>query len=261
MLQIVKINADDLEVGMYISRLDRPWLETPFMLQGLVLSSEEEIQLVQQYCKHVYIDTLRSVHKPLTPRPIELKRPRKSAQELFGRRVLKKLEDTSNWKEEYPRAVEAVESLSHGITEIFDNVVSGGALDIVKVKKSVDPMIDSVMRNPDACIWLARIKQEDHYTYQHSLGASIWAVALGRQLGLPKADLRSLAIGGLLFDVGKLGIGKELLRVERALTEDEMKQLRDHVSIGLEMVKGSGLMNQDVIDMVAYHHERHDGSG
>ena len=261
MLQIVKINADDLEVGMYISRLDRPWLETPFMLQGLVLSSEEEIQLVQQYCKHVYIDTLRSVHKPLTPRPIELKRPRKSVQELFGRRVLKKLEDTSNWKEEYPRAVEAVESLSHGITEIFDNVVSGGALDIVKVKKSVDPMIDSVMRNPDACIWLARIKQEDHYTYQHSLGASIWAVALGRQLGLPKADLRSLAIGGLLFDVGKLGIGKELLRVERALTEDEMKQLRDHVSIGLEMVKGSGLMNQDVIDMVAYHHERHDGSG
>ena len=261
MLQIVKISADDLEVGMYISRLDRPWLETPFMLQGLVLSSEEEIQLVQQYCQHVYIDTLRSVHKPLTPRPTPLERPRKSVQELFGKRALKKLEDTSNWKEEYPRAVEAVESLSRGIKEIFDNVVLGGALDIVKVKKSVDPMIASVVRNPDACIWLARIKQEDHYTYQHSLGASIWAVALGRQLGLPKADLRSLAIGGLLFDLGKLGIDKELLRVERTLTDDEMQQLRDHVSIGLEMVKGSGLMNQDVIDMVAYHHERHDGSG
>ena len=132
---------------------------------------------------------------------------------------------------------------------------------MVKVKKSVEPMIDSISRNPDACIWLARMKQEDQYTYQHSLGASIWAVALGRQLGLPKSDLRSLAIGGLLFDVGKLRVDKELLSSDKPLTDEEFQRVRDHVNLGVEMIQGSGLMNQDVIDMITYHHERHDGSG
>ncbi len=261
MLKVVKISAQDLEVGMYVSRLDRPWLETPFLLQGLILQSDDEIQRLQKYCQHVYIDTLRSVNRPLSARPGVLDRPRKPLQELFKNRVLKKRKDTHNWGQEYPHAQEAVQGLSAGIEQMFDNVVKGGALDIIKVKKSVDPMIDSIIRNPDACIWLARIKQEDQYTYQHSLGASIWAVALGRQLGLPRADLRSLAIGGLLFDLGKLGVDKELLRCERPLTDDEMQQLRDHVTIGVEMIKNSGLMNKDVIDMVAYHHERHDGAG
>jgi HD-GYP domain-containing protein (c-di-GMP phosphodiesterase class II) len=86
-------------------------------------------------------------------------------------------------------------------------------------------------------------------------------VALGRQLGLPKSDLRSLAIGGLLFDVGKLGVEPGLLNTQQPLTDDEFQQVRNHVKLGVEMIAGSGLMNQDVIDMITYHHERHDGSG
>lgn len=138
---------------------------------------------------------------------------------------------------------------------------AGGQLDVVKLKKSVDPMIDSVTRNPDACIWLARLKQEDEYTYQHSLGVGIWAVALGRHLGLPRSDLRSLAIGGLLFDVGKLRLDRRLLQPRQSLTEEEFERLRSHVELGTEMIRESGIMNQDVLDMAAHHHERYDGSG
>ena len=107
----------------------------------------------------------------------------------------------------------------------------------------------------------ARLKQQDTYTYQHSVGASIWAVALARQLGLPRPDLRSLAIGGLLFDIGKLRLNPELLGTTRSLTDAEFGELRSHVTLGVEMIKDSGLMNKDVLDMVAHHHERHDGSG
>jgi putative nucleotidyltransferase with HDIG domain len=154
-----------------------------------------------------------------------------------------------------------VQFLSRGIEEIFTSVASGGSVDMVKVKKSVDPMIDSVIRNPDACIWLARMKQEHQYTYQHALGASIWAVALGRQLGLPKSDLRTLAVGGTLFDIGKLKVDKTLINADRPLTDEEFQKIRGHVSQGVEMVQQSGLMNQDVVDMIACHHERYDGTG
>ncbi|RLA48795.1 MAG: HD-GYP domain-containing protein [Gammaproteobacteria bacterium] len=261
MLEIVKIFSSDLETGMYVSSLDRPWLETPFSLQGFRLESEQDVQRLQEYCQYVYIDSYKSVQDPAIIRRKVRNRPRKSIQQLFNDRSLKKYKDGSSWGEEYPKAQVAVQALSEGIDDIFGRLAEGGLLDMVRVKKSVEPMIDSIARNPDACIWLARMKQEDKYTYQHSLGASIWAVALGRQLGLPRSDLRSLAIGGLLFDVGKLGVETELLNTERPLTDEEFQQVRDHVRLGVEMMDGSGLMNQDVIDMITYHHERHDGSG
>ena len=246
---------------MYVSSLDRPWLETPFSLQGFCLETEADIERLQEYCQFVYVDSQKSTQDPAVLRRKVRNRPRKSTQQLFTQRTLKQYQDGSTWGEEYPRAQQAIQSLSEGIDEIFAGVANGGTLDMVKVKKSVEPMIDSISRNPDACIWLARMKQEDQYTYQHSLGASIWAVALGRQLGLPKSDLRSLAIGGLLFDVGKLRVDKELLSSDKPLTDEEFQQVRDHVNLGVEMIQGSGLMNQDVIDMITYHHERHDGSG
>ena len=246
---------------MYVSSLDRPWLETPFSLQGFQLHTDDEVKRLQEFCQYVYVDSEKSAQDSGTLRRKVRNRPRKSTQEMFSNRTIKVYKDGSNWGDEYPKAQAAVQALSEGIDNIFDGIAKGGALDMVKVKRSVEPMIDSIARNPDACIWLARMKQEDQYTYQHSLGASIWAVALGRQLGLPKSDLRSLAIGGLLFDVGKLGVDTELLNTDRPLTDEEFQQVRNHVKLGVDMIAGSGLMNQDVIDMITHHHERHDGSG
>ena len=261
MLEVIKIFTNDLEPGMYVSSLDRPWLDTPFTLQGFVLESDEDIRKLREFCRYVFVDTAKSTQDEVILRRKVRNRPRQSRQEMFSNRTLKTYEDNAPWDDEYPRAQAAVQSLAEGIDEMFNDVSRGQGLNVVRVKRSVEPMIDSITRNPDACIWLARMKQEDQYTYQHSLGASIWAVALGRQLGLPKADLRSLAIGGLLFDVGKLRVDPALLRADRSLTDDEFDQVRGHVALGVSMIQDSGLMNTDVLAMVQSHHERHDGSG
>ena len=246
---------------MYISSLDRPWLETPFSVQGFKLESEEQIRRLRQYCKFVYVDTAQSSQDATIVRRKVRTRARQSNQELFSNRTLKAYPDGVSWEEEYPRALRAVMVLSQGIDAVFGKMSKTGSLDMVTVKKCVEPMVDSVARHPGPCSWLARLKQEDDYTYQHPLCAAIWAVALGRELGLPKTDLRSLAIGGMLFDIGKLGVPAELLDTTRQLTDEEFQQVRNHVRLGVDMIKGSALINTDVIDMITYHHERHDGSG
>lgn len=261
MFETIKISTSELQLGMYVSGLDRPWLETPFLLQGFKITSRDEIQRLQKYCQYVFIDTQKSSQQTLVGKRPVTNRPRKTTQQIFPGRRLKRYQDSASWNEEYPRAEAAVLALSEAIDGVFDQVAAGGALDVIKVKKSVDPMIESISRNPDACIWLARMKQQDNYTFQHSVGASIWAVALGRQLGLPKSDLRSLAVGGLLFDIGKLQVNPELLIAQRNLTDQEFEELRSHVGLGLDMIRNSGLMNQDVLDMVAHHHERYNGDG
>jgi HD-GYP domain-containing protein (c-di-GMP phosphodiesterase class II) len=68
-------------------------------------------------------------------------------------------------------------------------------------------------------------------------------------------------MGGMLMDVGKLRIDPELLRADRALSEEETQRMRMHVQYGIEIIEESGVINPDVYSMVAHHHERHNGSG
>ncbi|MCB1705094.1 MAG: HD-GYP domain-containing protein [Halioglobus sp.] len=285
MLKTLKISTSDLSIGMYVSGLDRPWLETPFITQGFLIERDQDIRDLQKYCESVYIDSRRS-SRPGTvirrepparaepsrrgesgKRPIQSSstglndRPRIPLAHIFFDRVLKPYHDDSGWEEEHPRAQRALNTLIGDIDQIYENVSAGEKLDVIKLRKSVEPIVDSISRNPDACLWVSRLKDHDQYTYHHALSTSMWAVSLGRQLGLPRRDLRSLAMGCMLMDIGKLRVDPGLLQADRKLTADEAAEVSRHVSHGLAILDECGILNQDVIDIVAHHHERFDGSG
>jgi len=274
MLNILRVQSKDLYIGMFVSALDRPWLDTPFLTQGFYINSREDIDRVREHCEYVLVDARKSRYlatelnvKSYLRRPIPQKgqklnnRPRLAPEQIFNSHSIKPYRDNTAWEEEHPKAQQALDTLLQDINDIYTEVIEGGNIDVVKLKKSVDPIVASITRNPDACLWVSRLKQHDEYTYQHSLGSAIWSVSLGRQLGLPKRDLRSLAMGCLLMDVGKLRVKPELLRANRELNLEEAAQIACHVEYGLEIIRQSGITNQDVIDMVAHHHERFDGSG
>lgn len=259
MSRTLQIATASLQIGMHVVELDRPWLETPFLTQGFVIKSDREIRRLQEYCRFVYI--LPEYKPGRTAAGPEFAEPRQTKKELFGDRAFTIYRDQAVWAQELPQAKVAIEQLSENIGVIFQNLARSGELEMLKIKSAVEPMIDSVTRNPDACLWLARMKQVDNYTYQHALGTSIWAVALGRQLGLPKTDLRSLAIGGMMMDVGKIQVDIGLLNAERRLSPEEFAEVKEHVRHGIEAFGGKGFLNEEIMDMVAYHHERVDGSG
>jgi HD-GYP domain-containing protein (c-di-GMP phosphodiesterase class II) len=276
MLKTLKVPTTDLDIGMFVSSLDRPWLGTPFLTQGFFIETADDIERLRNYCEYVLIDSRRSFKpqakaasadrtpthsREKTSERSKGERRRIPVEKIFHDRGIKPYKDASAWEDEHPRAQKALDTLVHDIDEIFNEVDSGEKLNVVRLRKSVEPVVDSVSSNPDALLWVARMKQHDKYTYKHSLGASVWAVALGRQLGLPRHDLRSLAMGSMLMDVGKLRIAPELLQKDRELTPGETQEVAGHVKHGLEILKEGGMINQDVLDMVAHHHERFDGSG
>lgn len=274
MLNILRVQSKDLYIGMFVSALDRPWLGTPFLTQGFYINSREDIDRVREYCEYVVVDTRKSRYvaadikvNAYLRRPIPLEgqkldnRPRLVPEQIFPNHPIEPYYDNAVWEEEHPKAQQALDTLLQDINDIYTEVIEGGNINVIKLKKSVEPIVASITRNPDACLWVSRLKKHDEYTYQHSLGAAIWSVSLGRQLGLPKRDLRSLAIGCLLMDVGKLQVKPELLRATRELNLAEAAQIASHVEYGLDIIRKSGITNQDVIDMVGHHHERFDGSG
>ncbi|WP_240500216.1 HD-GYP domain-containing protein [Halioglobus japonicus] len=262
MLQTLKVSVSDLAMGMFVSGLDRPWLGTPFYTQGFLLESDDDLRQVRELCNFVYIDTRKSRYiTPKIARQGQVGRNRIPLDAIFTGRNLTPYRDANDWKDEHPRAKAALDKLVVDISDIYDQAAVRGKIDAVRIKKVASPLIDSISRNPDACLWLGRLKQHDEYSYHHSISTTIWAIALGRQLGMQRHDLRSLAVGGMLMDVGKLLVDPELLRAERTLTPEEMREVRHHVAHGVHLVKKSGIQNQDVLDMVGFHHERWDGSG
>lgn len=267
---------------MFVSSLDRSWLETEYKVQGILISSQEDIDELAALCEFVLVDQQKSLSlniesadaptakktseshfkkKTVSAKTGPVKRARLTKSEYLEGRTLTNYRDSSDWTGEYPEATKALDSLSGTVETMFDGLEQGEKLNLLSIKGAVEPMIDSVTRNPDACIWLARLKQVDEYTYQHSVAASVWAVVMGRQLGLPKQDLRSLAIGGLLFDIGKLRVHDELLLSPKRLEGDELQLVRDHVKHGVEIAEEKGTINSDITAMILQHHERYNGSG
>lgn len=255
----VQVNIGSLEIGMFVCDLSIPWASTTYPLQGFTIKSEQDIFKLSQQCKYVFIDEeLSSNNKKSAGFSVDERKEK--LQKSFNTKF-RQYNDSEKWEKEFPKAKKAINDLSDSIKSVFSEFAQTKAFNIEKMKSSIDPMIDSISRNPDACIWLARMKKENNYIYEHSLSSSIWAVALGRQLGLDKNDLKSLALGALLLDVGKLEIDPEILQVERKLTKEEFDNVKTHVHHSLNLVKDTKGLNKNILAMIAEHHERHNGEG
>jgi HD-GYP domain-containing protein (c-di-GMP phosphodiesterase class II) len=83
---------------------------------------------------------------------------------------------------------------------------------------------------------------------------------LGKQLGLPADQLKSLERGALLHDIGKIAISDDILLKPGKLNKEEWLAMREHPDIGARMIEGIPFL-QDAIPVIRYHQERWDGSG
>lgn len=252
--------VSELRVGMYVSSLDRPWLETPFLLQGFTITGQSDIDDLAKYCQYVYVDTVtRSL--PADTQLTQITTNRVELQKIVPHRKLRRYSDQTDINEELSIANAAITAFNGTISEVFREIGKSSAIDMPQLRRAVEPMVDSIIRNPDACIWLTRLKNADEYTYQHAVSSSVWAVALGRHIGLPRADLQTLAIGVSLFDIGKMQLPKELLQRRGKLNDEEFETIKSHVQLGIDCLTQAKGVNNSIIDIVAHHHERFDGSG
>jgi putative nucleotidyltransferase with HDIG domain len=105
------------------------------------------------------------------------------------------------------------------------------------------------------------IDSVDRYTENHSRRVAEYAVEIARTMGLPETEIEDIRIGSYLHDIGKVDISVEVLRKAAGLTDDEMTEMKRHVEKGETMVRSMGGILKHVIPMVAYHHERWDGTG
>ncbi len=272
-----KIPVQDLRPGMYVSELDRHWRETPFLFQGFEIESDEQIEEIGRYCKHVFIDTEQGHNGASKPRPVADVPPPASAPATEQRRLVKlekvldrftpghrrppRYQDVTVLEEEIGRAREIVTETRETVYDIMDDVRLGRSINTTAAKKVVADMVDSVIRNPDALMCLNQLKDKDEYTALHSLRVCVLALAFGRHLDLSDEELNLLGLGALLHDIGKMKVPNEIINKPGKLTDEEFALMKSHVPRGVEILEQTHGIPSVAIDVARYHHERFAGGG
>jgi HD-GYP domain-containing protein (c-di-GMP phosphodiesterase class II) len=241
-----RVDTNDVTKGMYVCRLDRPWLETPFSLQG--------------YCKYVYIETEAPDIKLETPEPLNGKNlNRQTVSDLPEPTT--EYQDQNTVEEEIAVVKQLQKEVLSSVDEIMISVRDDKKLDTKRAKDVVANMTKSILRNPNAFLWMRILKDKDSYTYSHCMDSSALAIAFGRYMGLSRGELEDLGMGALLSDVGKMQVPEAILNKPGKLTEKEFEIVKKHVAYSVRIMQESGGFSKTAIATAATHHERFDGSG
>lgn len=282
--------ALDLQVGMFVSDLDRPWIETPFLMQGLLIENQAQIATLQRYCQKVTVDRSRSLGDNYAPRDhgrdsplqtgslpvfrqVDEARPDDFAAICHHLRVepvlrrypfspdLNPTDQQSRLEAELLYSAPIVDDVKRTLKSIRDAIASAESVSLNEIGKQVADMARGVERNPEAMIWLARLRSSDQYSYDHALDVSVHLMVFARFLGLSSTTIEQVGIAGLMQDIGKIDIPAEILNKPDNLTDEEYLLIQSHVASSLEMLLGQATFPNHILEVVASHHERADGSG
>ncbi|MFM8331313.1 MAG: HD-GYP domain-containing protein [Candidatus Methylumidiphilus sp.] len=247
-IEKVRLRACDLRPGMYVCELDRPWLETPFLLQGFEVKNDDDIEAIMQYCEHVYIDMMRT-------KLVKAALPTQPASPFLGKRT------AAARTKDIEAAKSTHRQTSTLIKSFMDEIRFGQSPDIQLAKGAVSECVASVVRNPETMIFLTRLSNKDTLTSQHAFNVCIYSIVIGRLLGFDAQKLENLGTCAMLHDMGKVVIPDHILNKPGPLTEEEMAIVQSHALEGRNILMSGRNIFSGSVDVAYGHHENLDGSG
>lgn len=257
----IKKQVSELEKGMYVCDLDRPWVESSFLFQGFEIKTEDELVKLREECNFVYIDTEKSpgFQQASQSAPSSI-----SNQALeFVDTIIMDVNDIydESIERDLAKAKTVHNKTQDYIEDVFSVLRKGEQLDLDAAKGVVSELVDQVMSNPHAMMWLSQLKEKDEYTAVHSVNVCILSLAFARTLGLTEIELHDLGLGALLFDIGKSRIPNDILKTPNSLSENEFLLMKAHAYLGYAMLDEKKNISKTTLDIVLSHHERLNGKG
>jgi HD-GYP domain-containing protein (c-di-GMP phosphodiesterase class II) len=244
----VRVAVRDLRIGMFVIELDRPWLETPFLFQGFELRTASDIDAVRQHCEFVYIDLLRTRVEHMTMDSLP------PGGYVSPQKV-------TSFDNELKSANNAQKQTSSLIKTFADDIKFGAAVDIQLAKSAVSECVASILRNPDALMFMTRMRAKDESISQHAFNTCIYAIILGRYAGLDSKQLEDIGTCGLLHDVGMIEVPDEILNKKSRLTPEEIVVMQRHTITGRDILMSGRNVYSGAVDVAYAHHEHLDGTG
>ena len=244
----LKRSVDLLELGMYITKLDRPWEETDFLYQGFQINTLEELHAVQEQCEFVYLRVAKQKWHLEQGSISSFKEKIKYVNKIPIDKEL------NNVRSAYKHAYSETSA-------ILDGIRFSSALDIKKINSVVDDNVQSILRNDTALAWLTQIRNKNNYIAEHSMRCCIYAISLGKVLGFRELELQNIGVCALLHDTGLVKVPDDIISKKETLTAEEIHILQQHPTYGKKLLISKSGIYPGAVDVAYNHHERLDGSG
>ncbi|PKI17180.1 HD-GYP domain-containing protein [Colwellia sp. 12G3] len=230
-----KLLTHQLEVGMKIVKLDRPWLETPYFFHKFIIKSEQQLTKLRTFCDYVYID-------------FNDKYPNKCNK------------DHSFINEKEVLAHKKIEHSFKLLNLVFSDMTYKSYIDSYKIKLVVNNLALQVLADQNTYLYLNTIKSSAPSIAQKSVRVLILYITLCKYIGIKKDKLLDLGSAALLHDIGMIKLPISFGQAEK-LSVNETKYLHTHTEIGVALIKKSRDFPDFVSDVIASHHEYFNGTG
>jgi len=258
---IKKISIEQLKPGMYIHDINCSWMDHPFVQNRFPVKDEAMVRQLAAIGMHdVYIDTGKGldVAEAQTEEEVshEINAQIQNIAEEEPAPII-----TVSVAQESQRARKLHGEANRIIKDIINDIRLGQQIELEKIEPLVEKMVDSIFRQQDALLPLARLKNHDEYTFQHSVSVCALMVAFARGLKMPRDVIKEIAIGALLHDVGKAKVPDGILNKPAKLTDAEFDRMKSHVVQSKIILQNTPGISEIALDVAAQHHERFDGTG
>jgi len=232
----VRLRASELRPGMYVCDIDRPWLETPFLLQGFEVKNDTDIRAVMEHCRFVQVDLRRTKSRQPS-----------SAANLGGKAMA---------------TAEATRRQTSDLLKTFlDEIAFGHSPDMRTAKSAVAGCVSRVVGNPEAMMFLTRLRGKGEQAGQQAFNVCVYAIVLGRLAGLEYDKLENLGTAALLHDMGVVGIPDPVLNKRGKFNEEERAVMQTHARMGRDILMSGRNIFSGAVDVAYAHHENLDGTG
>jgi HD-GYP domain-containing protein (c-di-GMP phosphodiesterase class II) len=169
--------------------------------------------------------------------PVFRLRQRLVDEGLGGTRVLEPREEEAELLLDDPdKRKRAERTYRHTVAvtrQLMESLRAGHTLRLTRVRRAVQSIVDQVFDDETLLVGLTNLRDYDEPTFTHSVNVCIFAVSLGQRIGLSRLELYELGMAGLLHDLGKVDVPREVLLKSEALTDDEWEAMQRHPAFGV----------------------------
>jgi HD-GYP domain-containing protein (c-di-GMP phosphodiesterase class II) len=252
-----KININEVRLGMYIDSLCGSWIDHPFWRKSFLLDEKKDMDdLLVCGTKELWIDT----DLGLDVENAEEQSPDSEPSNTEDPNQERELDPPVILSDEIRRARKIHAQGRLDIAEMFNRACNKEELRLDRALILVDEIRKSTARNQNAFLGLTRAKNKEDYLCLHSIAACALMILLGRKMKMDHETILSVGLGGLLHDIGNIGLPNDLINKPGTLTQEEYNIVKTHTRRGWEILNEHHLDNI-VLDVCLHHHERMDSAG
>lgn len=282
-----RIRTEDVRLGMFLHKLEGPWLSHPFWKTKFLLEDPAQLaDLKASAIEWVQIDVTKGGDVDARPAPPTLAAPAFDGTQALERRradVLVRARQTQPVRPaprpsgppsfdplsttprplaaEMPAAAGLARKSTIAVRGLFEQARLGRAVKLVALEPMIDEISSSIQRHPHAFTGLLRLMKTNDYLYMHSLSVCALMISLATELKLSPDQRREAGLAGLLMDVGMGHVPQEIYDKDDELTPAESQIVHSHTRLAHDFMSIGGELTPAVLDVCLHHHERWDGSG